>query len=83
MRLPTKWTNGITKKEDKDDLRKRIESSKDVLDRLKVMLEIELESSVKEASSEENFSMPSWSEYQASKLGEQRALRAVIDLLPK
>lgn len=83
MRLSTKWTNGIKNKEDKDALKKRIEASKDVLERLEVMLEEELKERIKASEKEENFGKHAWSEYQAYNLGERAAIRAIKSLLPK
>jgi len=82
MRLATKWTNSLPPK-DKEGFKKRIIASRDVLDRLKRMLQEELAASHKAAGKEDNYSLPAWSEFQADKLGEQRTLQMVIDLLPK
>jgi len=82
MRLSSQWTNGLPPK-DKTEFKKRIVASRDVLNRLKKMLEEDLQASLKEAAKEDNYSLPAWSEFQAAKLGEQKKLRMVIDLLPK
>jgi len=77
------WTDHLKTKKEKDEFKKRVAYSSDVLDRLRAILEKDLAASIKEAAKEENYSLPSWSCYQADKLGEQRTLRKVIDILPK
>ena len=75
-----KWTKGLSKQravEVKVDLL----NAQPALKRLTLLLQTELESSLKEMASKESFHTPSWSHKQANYLGEQRALRDVINLI--
>lgn len=45
------------------------------------VLEKELEASYTEMSKKDNYFMPAWSEYQASKIAEQKTLRSLINTL--
>jgi len=45
------------------------------------ILEKDLESSVRSSSSEALYAEPAWAEHQADRLGVQRTLRKVIDLI--
>lgn len=42
-----------------------------------------IEMSIRKTREEDNFSLPSWSEYQAYQLGYQKALDKVLEYLPK
>lgn len=52
-----------------------------LLARLREVLRRDYEESIKEMGKKDNYFMPAWSEYQASRLGEQEALLSVINLL--
>lgn len=78
--LPTYWLKGVNPK-DKEELKTAILLAGIPLNRLKEILEEFLEVSRKEASKADKYELPAWSEYQADKIGEQRALTKVIKLL--
>lgn len=75
-----KWFKGLDEQQ-KKEMKVQILESRLVLDRLAKLLREELEESVTDMAKKEHFYMPSWSEYQASRLGEQRALRKAIELI--
>lgn len=75
-----KWTKGLDK-EQQEEMKIALKEARLVIERLKVILQEELDVSVVDMAKKDNFFMPAWPEYQASKLGEQRALRKVIELI--
>ena len=78
--MNVKWTKGLDKQQT-IEMKTNFIESRLTRERLKKILEDELDGSIKEASSKEHFFMPAWSEYQASLLGEQRAYRKLINLI--
>ena len=83
MRLDRKWTSHLKKKEEKEEFRRLVIAAKPVLDRLKAILDKQLEESLVVSAKEDTFEMAAWAEYQASQLGEQKTYRKVIGILPK
>lgn len=76
-----KWYNGLKTDQEKAEFKARLLSSKPVLEKLTELLEAELERSLVELSKKDKFYLPAYSEYLAHSLGEQEALRTVINLL--
>lgn len=64
-----------------DEFKQQYKESRTVIEQLVATLEAELEESIRETSKKDKFYMPAWSEYVAHRLGEQEALRTVINLL--
>ena len=58
-----------------------VETKKEVLKLLKGYLEEQIELARRKSIDEDNFSLPSWSEYQAYQLGIQKALHKVNNLI--
>lgn len=83
MRLDSRWTSHLKSQKDKTEFRNLIVAAHRIFERAQQILEQDLDASLKKSSSEEAFDKPAWAEYQASMLGEQRALRKIIGLLPK
>lgn len=75
-----KWTRGLDVKQAKE-LKAQIADARPVLQRLVKLLEDELEQSRKEMANKDNFFMPAWSEYQAHRLGEQEAIKMLIEFI--
>jgi len=75
-----KWFKGLSKQQEQE-LRGDLVLARPSFARLRVLLENELEASISEMGNKDNFFMPAWSEYQANKLGEQKALRKLINLI--
>ena len=73
-----RWFRGIEEK-DKGVMKARIMESHDVLAQLRVLLEDDLQKSY--ASMNNHYDIPSWSEKQACKLGEQHYIRKMIELI--
>ncbi len=67
--------------EKRDEFNYRFLESEDVLNIIKEVLVKKLESDVEVRRGLNNYSSPSWSEYQADGIGYQRALQEVIQLL--
>lgn len=61
--------------------RERVIACRDVLDEIKAILEKEYESLISKQQADENFVHPAWSERQARNIGEQIALKNIIDLI--
>jgi hypothetical protein len=57
-------------------------SKQEVLDLLKAYITDQVELSRRKCIDEENFSLPSWAEYQAYQLGFQKAFLKLQSLLP-
>lgn len=57
-------------------------TKKEVLDLIKEYLTEQVDLSRRKMLSEENFSIPSWSEFQAYQLGMQKAFIKLNDLIP-
>lgn len=52
-----------------------------VFDKLRGLHQKELENNLRSGRKKEHYFLPAWSEYQADRLGTQRTLQEVIDLL--
>ena len=68
-RLGTKFT--------KDEARR----AKKVFDKIIELLEKDLESSIRSSRVKDIYLSPAWSEFQADRLGSQRTLQNIIDLI--
>ena len=75
-----RWFKGIPEK-DKGVMKARIMESHDVLTQLTILLNEDLYKSYADMAATSSYERPAWSEYQASKLGEQKYIRKMIDLL--
>ena len=82
MKYSLKWTANLSKTVEKENFKNNLSGSKLVLDRLKEILDKDLETSVSEASSRKTFDIPNWSEYQAYLMGKQAYINQLKDLLP-
>ena len=74
------WLRGVNE-QDKAHLKESILAAALPLNRLKDILHELLEVSRKTSTKDSNYELPSWSNYQADKLGEQRTLLKIIKLL--
>ena len=81
MKISTRWFKGLKEEQDKKELKANLLNSREVLNALVRIIEEDLETSVKEARKEDNYELPSWSHYQADKLGEQRAYQKIINFI--
>jgi len=75
--MKASWFKGCKTKAEKDKVRQSIMSSRESLDRLKEILEPML----KDASPTTDYDCPSWAFKQADRLGHNRALTTVLELL--
>ena len=76
-----RWTKHIKDPDVKAQFVERLYGYTDVLDVLKNILKEDLEESLRSGRSTENYAIPNWSEFQADKIGTQRTLVKLIDLL--
>ncbi len=60
-----------------------IKTKEDVYKYLSAYLQEAIEVSCRKCRDEDNFTYPSWSEFQAYQLGMQKAYSKVLDLFPK
>ena len=78
--MDKQWTAGLNELE-AQELRQQIKESYYVLVRLEKLLEADISKSVQEMRKKDNYLMPAWSQYQASRLGEQAALARIVELV--
>lgn len=71
------WFKECKTKEEKEHVRKLVLSNKESLDRLRVILEPML----KDAPPTADYDSPSWAYKQADRIGFNRALTTVLDLI--
>lgn len=71
------------KSDEKDEFESSYKSSAWMLNKMRRHLEKELSRLVKKSEDEENFGKAAWAEFQAANIAERRALRRLINLLPK
>lgn len=77
--MKTRWHQHISGVEDKKQFKESVLNSKFVLDRLSEICYNMLEEAGK--SSKDDYKLAAWPYYQADKLGYQRALKDIIELL--
>ena len=82
MALKTKVAKYFKTQKDLDEFRKQVTAAKPVLDILRKVIQEELDASILSMRKEENYEKPAWSELMADKLGEQRALSKIYNLIP-
>jgi hypothetical protein len=75
--MKASWFKECKTKEDKEQVRKLLYSNKEGFDRLKDILEPML----KEALPTADYDSPSWAYKQADRIGYNRALTTVLDLI--
>jgi len=78
--MQLRWVKGLPEK-DKGVMKARIMESHDVLAQLTVLLNEDLTKSYADMAATSSYERPAWAEYQASKLGEQKYIRKIIELL--
>lgn len=78
--MQTRWLK-YAKESDKASVKQQVKNAKPVLDRLAKLLNEELEKSMKDMSSRNNFESPAWDSKMAHYLGEQTALRSILKLI--
>lgn len=75
-----KITKGLENQR-KKEIKEAWIASHTIRERLREVLAEELDEIIREASRKSTFEKPAWSEYQAYNLGEQEALRKIINIL--
>jgi len=83
MSLSSRWTKHIKDTSDKADYAKRLELMQDVWRVLKDILQEDLDALERDSMKKDHYFMPAWSEYQADRNGSKRAIKKIIDILPK
>lgn len=67
--------------QERKEFRETFEYSRPLIERIKLVLQEELQASMNELSKKDKFFMPAWSEYAAYTLGEQEALKKILTIL--
>lgn len=75
-----KITKGLEEQR-KKEIKEAFIASHTIRERLRQVVQEELDELIKEMARTQNFEKPAWAEYQAYHLGEQEALRKMIKLL--
>lgn len=75
------WTKDLDRIEDKEQFMESLRLSSHVLDRLAEILEERREGLRRSMENTKYFIMPSWSQRQASALGELRNIQYILDLI--
>lgn len=78
--MNNRWFKGMSE-DDKKEFKADLYAAYTVLNRLAEILEDDLDKSHEEATKKDNYFMPAWGEYQADKLGEQRCIRKILNLI--
>jgi len=75
--MKSHWFKGCKTKEEKDQIKQAIMSNQESLLRLEVILE----SLLKDTPSSADYDSPSWAYKQADRIGYNRALNQVLDII--
>ena len=77
----TKWTSHLTTEKDKDNFRNQIRASKDVLERMKQLLNEEEDVLNKSEINQKSYETNSWSSLQAHKNGYRQCIHIIKTLV--
>ena len=80
MKYLKDWTQGLSE-EDSREVVQKLKQAEFVLTKLSDILDQRVRSSVNGQRSQSNYDSPSWALLQADKIGYQRALTEVIELI--
>lgn len=78
--MNTRWLKAY-KESERAAAKQQIKNAKLVLEQLAVLVQEDLDQSIKEMSSRKHFESFSWEDKMAHYLGEQTALRSIISLI--
>ena len=78
--MKLRWLNKIKKEDEKELVKRQIKEAKPVLDRLAVIIQEDLDRSIGEMSQRKHF-QSSWEYKMSHYLGEQAALRSILEYL--
>jgi len=81
--LSSRWLKHLPDASAKADYGKRLELMQDVWRVLRDILQEDLDAIEKDSVKKDHYFMPAWSEYQADRNGSKRAIKKIIDILPK
>lgn len=81
--MDRRWFSHLKSKENKLSFEKRLKNAKDIFIVLEEILEQELETIQRGKLKLDNYTKPNWAEYQADRIGSERAITKIINLLPK
>lgn len=79
--MKKRWTKHLPSSEDQKKFVAYVKNNKELLDHIILMLREDLDAATRKQRSRDAYDKAEWPYFQASMLGEQRALDAVIDLL--
>ena len=80
VKLDIRWTSNLATEDQKEPFRQRLRTSLDIFNRLDNIL---TDKDKVSKANQIDFNTPSWAEKCAFELGYQKAMKEVIDLLPK
>ena len=78
--MNVRWTKNL-KKGDKEKFEEYLKHCRSAFEKLSEILEEDLQASIKDGQNKDHYFMPAWSEYQADRIGTQRTLQNIIDLI--
>jgi hypothetical protein len=78
--MNTRWLKAY-KESERAAVKQQVKNAKLVLEQLAVLVQEDLDQSIKEMSSRKHFESNSWEDKMAHYLGEQTALRSIISLI--
>lgn len=81
--MKSRWYKGCKTEEDRAQRDKEIAAARPALNVLRNILEEDLRTVDRDSLKKDHYYLPSWSEYQADRIGAKRELKRIIeDLLP-
>lgn len=78
--MQTRWTKGLDDKE-VEELKLKLVAATNVLERLTLLIEDDLEATIKNQEAKTNYDNPSWVYCQADAIGETRAYKKILRLI--
>ena len=81
IKISNTWIKHLKDKEEKEEFTKILLEGNRIIDRLINIVEQELDSCKKQKLDKSRYLSPNWSEFQADTIGEERALRKILNLI--
>lgn len=79
--LPTQWISHLKDSKERADFEGYVRNSVSLFERLKEIIDNKIDTARKEGLSSKSYDKPSWPMYQADKVGYERALREILELI--
>lgn len=78
--MQLRWIKGLDDQQ-RADIKPQLLASKNILDRLSLLIQDDIESCIKAQEARDSYDSPSWAMYQADTIGEIRAYKKILRLL--